>query len=270
MTVQPFFLDSAQGKRFHVLHASPTPRMTWLYIPPFGEEMNKSRRMITLLGQALVQCDQALLIPDLAGCGDSAGELREVTQDTWVQDIQQSCQWLIDRYPVPIGLWSLRSGSLTLFKFLEKTPAHHFSCILWQPVLNGAVFLNQFLRLKVAADMALGHKTLTQTLRQQLREGQPLEIAGYELPPPLADDWEHTDFTRSAPANGRYRWFERLTEATSPLPPSAIAAAQQWQAQGLDVQQQGFTGLPFWQTQEITECLPLIQQSLETLPHARD
>jgi hypothetical protein len=61
--------------------------------------------------------------------------------------------------------------------------------VLWQPATSGGVVLDQFLRLRVAADIvgAVEARETVGGLRQQLAAGHVLEVAGYPLSPALAN-----------------------------------------------------------------------------------
>ena len=70
-----------------------------LYIHPFAEEMNKSRRMAALQSRALAQAGYAVLQIDLLGCGDSSGDFGDATWQSWVSDVVLGCQWLRSQNP---------------------------------------------------------------------------------------------------------------------------------------------------------------------------
>jgi hypothetical protein len=46
-------------------------------VPPFAEEMNKSRRMIAEVGRRLEGSGVGMLLVDLFGTGDSEGEFAQ-------------------------------------------------------------------------------------------------------------------------------------------------------------------------------------------------
>ena len=77
------FIETEHGRLFCLLRTpAPAPgQKVVLVIPPFAEEMNKSRRMFTLLADALGQQDIALCVFDLFGTGDSSGDFADATLD---------------------------------------------------------------------------------------------------------------------------------------------------------------------------------------------
>jgi exosortase A-associated hydrolase 2 len=262
----PFYLQAGEGKRFCVLHAPlQTPSSAWLYVPPFGEEMNKSRRMVSLQAQALAVSGVAVLVMDLHGCGDSEGELRDTRWETWHDDLHLGLSWLSTRFPCPVGLWGLRLGALLALDFLGREGTS-LPCVLWQPVFNGSTFLTQFLRLRVAASMASGNtsRITTQMLREKLLQGEILEIGGYDLNPALSHALDHLHIVEPPPLP--IHWFELQGPQGLPAP-ATQRLLESWQARGAPVMLHSCAGEPFWQTQEITDCPDLLAQSTEQMAH---
>ena len=91
--MEALFIPAASGQRLLVHHpAQGSSRGGVVYVQPFAEEMNKSRRMATLQAQALAAQGWAVAMPDLAGCGDSSGEFAEARWDDWVDDVLLAVQ----------------------------------------------------------------------------------------------------------------------------------------------------------------------------------
>src|SRR5258705_9769402 len=77
ISVETFFLPLDNAKRFCISTIPSNgvePRGSVLYLPPFAEEMNKSRRMAALQARAFARIGWNVLQMDLFGCGDSSGE----------------------------------------------------------------------------------------------------------------------------------------------------------------------------------------------------
>ena len=155
MPCEAFFLPSAAGQRFALLY-TPEPatkqRGAVVYVHPFGEELNKSRRMAALQARAMASAGYSVLQIDLLGCGDSTGDFGDATWEAWLADVRLACAWLQERTAAPLWLWGLRSGCLLVNEAAQRMPTP-VKLLLWQPVLSGKQFLQQFLRLKVAAEM---------------------------------------------------------------------------------------------------------------------
>lgn len=270
MAAEALFIDvgaSAAGRRFamHHLPRGGKPAGLAIYVQPFAEEMNKSRRMAALQAAAMADAGWAVLLPDLLGCGDSAGDFGQASWDDWVDDVVQSCHWLKRQHgspSVPLCLWGLRSGCLLATeaaKHLESTALHF---LFWQPVLNGQVLLQQFLRLKLAGDLIGGMgKQAMESARQALASGQGVEVAGYRMSPGLAQGLS-TARLAPAPTPCQVDWFDVSSREDSPAAPAADSAAASWQAAGHLVRRHKVVGPSFWQTSEIEVCPDLIDKSM--------
>ena len=86
---------------------------------------------------------------DLFGCGDSSGEFRDARWDIWKHDLSVAKRWIENRTSSPTSLWGLRLGALLALDFAKSSGDSFDQIILWQPVINGESFLNQFLRLQI-------------------------------------------------------------------------------------------------------------------------
>ena len=188
MPATPFFLPTVRGQRFCLLHGgrhvSGVPVASILYIPPFAEELNRSRRMVALQCRALADAGFEVLQLDLGGCGDSAGHFADATWAGWVADVLAARDWLMARQQprtqtstanasapgapsADLWLWGLRAGCLLAADVVRQLSGHHShkladgaahpaNLLFWQPVTQGTLHLAQFLRLKVATDLVRG------------------------------------------------------------------------------------------------------------------
>ena len=85
---EPFFLPAAHGERFCIFHLPVgAARGGIVYLHPFAEEMNKSRRMAALQSRMLAARGFAVLQIDLFGCGDSSGDFGDARWEIWRQDV---------------------------------------------------------------------------------------------------------------------------------------------------------------------------------------
>ena len=269
---EPFFLPAAHGERFCIFHpATATERGSLVYVHPFAEEMNKSRRMAALQSRMLAASGIAVLQIDLLGCGDSSGELRDATWELWRHDVQLAVQWLAGRGRGHVGLWGLRLGALLALDAARDCDPAPAQFVLWQPVTSGEQFLTQFLRLRVATGMIASGvaSTSTQDLRNHLKAGTLLEIAGYDLTPALAASIDALKLAELAPRSARVNWLEVVAEAGRPLPPASRRIADAWSAGGVDVGTCTVAGDPFWNTVEVAECPALLEETTRVLGQAR-
>jgi exosortase A-associated hydrolase 2 len=231
-----------------------------VYVHPFAEEMNKSRRMAALSARSLSAAGFPVLMIDLYGCGDSGGDLADATWRAWVDDVIAAAQWLRERTGFDPTLWGLRAGCL-LAREAAQNLEYAPNLIFWQPVVSGAQHLQQFLRLRVAQHVAGGEgeaRIGTKELRAELESGATLEIAGYTLAPELALGLDAAELAPPRRAS-RVAWLEVSSSDPPELSPAGRLRMQAWQAAGQDVAEYAVAGLPFWQTQEIAECAALVE-----------
>lgn len=274
---EPFFLpvDGAKpGQRFCIFHPAKGDmvRGAVLYIHPFAEEMNKSRRMVAQQSRALADAGFAVMQIDLLGCGDSSGDFGDASWQDWVDDVVRGAQWLTQRVQAPLWLWGLRAGCL-----LAAAGSRHLSApcnfLFWAPTPAGKLQLQQFLRLKAAGDMlGGGAKGVTEGLRQQLSAGTAIEVAGYTISPSLAQGMERS--VLEPPLHGQsetgrsprqVEWFELSSRDDTNLSPAAQKTVDTWHKQGFAVRSHIVNGPAFWQTTEIEDVPALLGATLAAL-----
>ena len=255
--------------RFCLLYHPPADapsRGGMLFVHPFAEEMNRCRRMAALQARAFAEAGWTVLQIDLHGCGDSAGDFSEATWARWRDDVIESAAWLRQRCADRVGLWGLRAGAL-----LACEAATHvddvLQLVLWQPVLSGKQYLQQFLRLKAAAEMMASPgagRTGPRALRERLARGETVEIAGYSVGPDLASGLEAA--VLAPPRNAsRVAWLEVAATADAELTPAARSRIDQWRAAGHDVDARVVEGPLFWQTLNIAEAPRLIEATMSAV-----
>lgn len=264
---QPFFLERPLGQRFCIQHAPQgRPRGRVLFIHALAEEMNKSRRMAALQSRALAAAGFAVLQIDLLGCGDSSGDFGDASWSAWLDDLLAASTWLRAHGPAatPLWLWGHRHGCLLASELLARLdePA---GLLFWQPPAAGKNLLQQFLRLKLAGQMAegAGGSGAMGELKQALAAGETVDIAGYRLAPALAAGLEAAQLTPPATPTPAL-WFEVSPQAEAALPVTA-AAAERWRAAGCAPALSLVQGPAFWQTTEIEEAPALIEATTTAL-----
>lgn len=260
-----FFLPAAGGEQRLCLFHAPAgqPHSKLLYLHPFAEEMNKSRRMAALACRALAEAGHAVLQIDLRGCGDSSADFGDASWADWQADVRLGLAELDRRVPddAPLWLWSLRAGALLAAADWGR-PVNH---LFWQAMPSGKLALQQFLRLKLAAEMASGaSKGLMEQMKTELVAGRAVEVAGYALGAALASG---LDAARLAPAGtpGRVEWLELSTREDATLTPASEQAVKTWHDAGWAVRSQIVQGPSFWSTAEIELAPALIARSVEAL-----
>lgn len=263
---EPFFLKADFGERFclyHLPHTARKCRGGLIYVHPFGDEMNKARRMAAIQARAFAAMGFGVLQIDLFGCGDSSGEFADARWNIWKQDLAMARNWLEYRVAAPVSLWGLRLGALLALDFARSSDSTIDQIILWQPVISGESFLTQFLRLRLANEMLsvdadTEKATGTNAMRIFLKAGNMLEVAGYELAPDLAAAIDTFKAAELIVTKSPIHWFEIVAEPGRPMIPAGAKVISVWKQQKVDLHLHLVSCLPFWATQEISECVELV------------
>lgn len=270
MPPEAFFLPMAnpgRGNRFCLFHppGRAAARGAVVYVHPFAEEMNKSRRMAALQSRALCEAGYAVLQIDLLGCGDSSGDFGDATWQGWVADVVEASQWLHRHTAAPLWLWGLRSGCLVAAEAARDID-RPCDFLFWQAPGNGRGLLQQFLRVKVAGNLLEGKsKGVMDGLRQRLAAGSPVDVAGYCLAPALAAGLDAATLMPLKQHSGRLEWLELSAKADASPSPASERTLSLWRDAGFAVTARVVRGPAFWQTTEIEDAPALIEASVVAL-----
>lgn len=238
-----------------------------LVVPPFAEEMNKSRRAIAQLADGLATCGIATVLPDLGGTGDSDGEFCDADWDAWRRDIVATAAWA-DAEGWPVGaMLGIRLGCVLAAEAVREMPGPISHTVFWAPILDGRAYLTQFLRLRVAATMVSdGPAETTSSLRSRMTAGDALEVAGYALGPRLAQQIDHIRLADAiSPALGELCWMEVTRTDPPTMPEAAGRAIDKARASAARISPLAVAGEPFWASTEIVVNRHLVDGTIATL-----
>lgn len=261
--MKPFYLPDHSGSLFCIYFPPVTGEVkrAILHVPAFAEEMNKSRHMVALQAREFANQGYAVLVLDLFGTGDSAGEFGDATWEIWLQNIATAIEWLKQQGAQTITLWGLRTGALLAMDFACRGQPKIDHLLCWQPVLSGETFITQFLRLRIAAAIMDSNapKEKTSDLKRQLLEGQAIEVAGYCLNPDLikpllslrADSMPLQDLKKIA-------IFEVVANEETQVSMGNSQFLTKLQENAIEASLTKVVGDAFWSTQEITAAPDLI------------
>ena len=253
--VSGHFVDGQAGPIYVLLRrpAVNAVRGCVVVVPPFAEEMNKCRRMVATTANELAAQGISSVMPDLYGTGDSGGDFVEASWDVWCGDIARTAAWAQAQGHPVTGVLAIRLGcALAVDCVAEGVLAPVERAVLWQPVLDGDRFLMQFLRLRVAASLMEDRKESLGELRESLRGGRALEIAGYTLPPQLATQLSMISCeSRLQALATQLHWMEVVRNLGAELPVSSSRPVELARAAGGAVLVSKFEGEPFWSSTEI-------------------
>ena len=266
----PTFLDSPQGRIF-VIHRIPRSlkiRSGVVLVPPFAEELNRSRRMLTLLADALAEGGHHVMLPDFYGTGDSEGEFSEASWSGWLDQLvhcfaSMQSDYGISRY----SLVAVRTGALLVADCLQRLPPSLGKLVFWLPVIDGDVYLNQFLRLRLASNMLAGDERVnTQSLKQLLADGEVVEVAGYALTSAVADGLLNSSLKRiDVSSLPETCWIDLVARegVAPPLPNRNLI--ETWDEAEVNVQHRAVAGELFWNSAEIIENPELVSRTVDFL-----
>jgi exosortase A-associated hydrolase 2 len=232
--------------------------------------MNKSRRMLTLVGRELAARGLAVVLPDLTGTGDSDGEFRDADSEAWRGDLAATARWSAAQgWPVA-ALLGVRTGCLFGAQAARELSAPLTTSVFWQPVTDGERFLTQFLRLRVAASMMGGGGESAAGLRARLAGGEPLEVSGYLLSPRLAEQVAALSLTDVAGIGlGHVHRMEVVRSAGSAIAAESQRAVDSMRAGGLSVATCTVQSEPFWSSTEIVTVPEMISRTVDALVAAQ-
>lgn len=263
----PFYLPVGSREIFCLHHAPAQAAVGALvYVPPFAEEMNKSRRMAALQSRALVARGWHVLQIDPSGTGDSGGDFSDATWDGWLEDVEAARRWLFSQSGFEPWLWGLRLGGLLASMSLSQRPEPGVGLVLWQPVVSGRQHLQQFLRLKAGSawlGQEPGGDSRSADPLDGLRAGEKIEVAGYLLSPSLALPMAAAELQLSKHLL-RVVWLE-----VSPRPDAGLATTSQRLLSALpasaEVRASVVAGPSFWRAQEIEVAPELVRATCDAL-----
>ena len=243
-----FFFPASDGCRLlGFLHRPVRERRRTgiIYCHPFAEEKNCSHVVAVRAARHFARLGYAVLRFDFRGCGDSEGELDEVSLRDWRTDLTAAIDVLRQRGDVEsVILWGLRTGAgLALLEAAQRCDVA--ALLLWQPVLDFGEYMHRFLRQRVGSALAANEAVENvASLRKQLQSGRSVEVFGYPISPRLYADFDETGDApfRAAPA---VRTF-MATVSSMDRPPFKLArfAAQHEQDGSIHFEHVGEE--PFW------------------------
>ncbi|MBL4584189.1 MAG: hydrolase 2, exosortase A system-associated [Pseudomonadales bacterium] len=266
------YYPAVQPARTDVAQQNISNKKAVVFIPPFAEEMNKSRHLISSQARSLADAGVSSLIVDLYGTGDSSADFSEARWRIWVDDVRQSIEWLQNKEYSEISCICLRLGGLLALDVAASTAIPIEKIVWWQPVLNGEMHLRQFLRLRSAQGMiSSNHSTTenTQELYDRMVAGELLEIGGYDLHPDMGGtmiEKQANSFVASPSCmNLKFDIIELVSSEGKQSSLPSVNLVRQLQAAGHKAKSHAVIGEHFWNAREIHLNQALIQTTTSVL-----
>lgn len=263
VTVEGQYVSGIAGL-VHLVQISPVTarRGAVLLVPPFAEEMNKSRRMMRLLAGELAEAGYKVILPDLYGTGDSYGHFIEANWDTWTSDLETAISATGVHQSEVAGIVGIRLGALLALDAVCKGIIGADRLIFWNPIPNGKAFLDAFLRLRSMASMMGGsdERESISDLRTLLHSEGEVEVAGYRLSADLAGRIDSMDLLDLAPRAGLpVQWLEVAQSEQTSLSYGPSKKIDQLVKLGVEIDAQAVHGPQFWTTTETTTAPALLE-----------
>ncbi|MET0106721.1 MAG: hydrolase 1, exosortase A system-associated [Sedimenticola sp.] len=258
-----YFVSGCKGPfRITLFLPDSQPKGWVVCFPPFAEEMNKCRGMMSAQARALTAVDLAVVVPDLFGTGDSSGDFGDADWSTWKTDMVNLVESIYQQGHQHVFLWGIRLGCLLALDVSNSVSRRIKRIIFWHPLPNGQQAMTQFLRLRMAAGMMEGNQEKVSDLRRQLLEDNSVEVAGYDLSTGLTNAIDGLSMASLAPENvNALTWFEISSSSEKPLSPIARKVIDTWHQAKVAVDSRKVLGDFFWATQEITMVPDLISET---------
>ena len=245
------------------------PRAHVVYLPPFGEEMNRCRSLVAAQARQFARDGLSCSVLDFFGTGESQGELCDASLPIWRQNIDDLLVQLMQRHECPVYLWGCRLGALLALDYLSIKPGASNKLLLWQPVPSGSSFVTQLLRQRSASLMQKGEKTdSADEMKRQLAAGETFEVAGYRLGGELMSAINQLEVASMLQGSGldndsKVFWFEHTAEDGGQPAAKSRRIIGDIQEAGAGIEVITFTGDPVWQLNKRAACDDLLHKTRE-------
>lgn len=194
-TTEYQYIQASQKSQIFLAHylpaghkARPDKAKAIILVPPFAEEMNRSKRMYVLCARLLANAGLHVICFDYSGTGDSSGEWGEFSYQDWVNDLKTVYDYAL-KTTSDVDFIALRFGALLLTDAILGKFVSANKCIFWDPLESGEVLTRQLVRIKIAAAMADNSKKITsQEVMQSMYDIGHLESGGYHITQSMFDE----------------------------------------------------------------------------------
>lgn len=153
--IEPFFINNQLFACYHPPGDAASRRLV-VICPPLFDEYRRTYKALAELATALAQAGLHVLRFDYEGTGDSMGELRSVSAETWLENIHQVVEeGLALSGAEKVSLVGVRLGA-TLAANCRHSAIDAY--VLWDPFSDGKAFLAQLEEIK--AEIKKEHRQL--------------------------------------------------------------------------------------------------------------
>ena len=137
---------------FHEAAPGAHGRGSALLCNPFGQEAVRTHRLYRVLAERLARNGMHVMRFDYFGTGDSMGDDTQGEIDGWVRDTQAASAELARRCGNTSQVWvGARLGATLALLAAERIPNPPVHLVMWEPVVDGAAYLQELAHATVAA-----------------------------------------------------------------------------------------------------------------------
>jgi len=191
------FFSNRSGKRLYFCaHCSGEGEIGWIFCNPILEEKIFTHSIYVSLARRLAAAGHSVLRFDYTGDGDSDDSEIGVDTDTWVDDISDAAKFAASHFRITRpNLFGVRfGGSLAC---AAATAADARRVLAWEPVVNGANYVQELLMLNLTGQLAAFGRVMEdrRALRARIATGQTVNVWGHELMRRTVESLERFDLT---------------------------------------------------------------------------
>jgi exosortase A-associated hydrolase 2 len=186
----PVFFESGGHSLFGVLHrpaGGGAERPAFVFCHPLAEEKLWSHRVFVSFARTLAESGYPVLRFDFTGNGDSEGNFSELSITTFKTDLHRAIEEAKRLTGAPsVSLLGLRFGA-TIATLVAEETAGIQHLILWAPITDGELYLQELLRINLMTQMTT-YKVVRQErpeLVAAMQQGHTVNVDGYEMGWPL-------------------------------------------------------------------------------------
>lgn len=192
----PLYFGRPERRLFGIYTpASASARKTRAFVlcPPWGQEHLRAHRSMRQLALRLSAAGLHVLRFDYFGTGDSAGDMTDAELPGWEADIGMAIEEAMDMAGAQrVGLIGLRLGATLAARVCDRRRRQIESLVLWDPVVEGATFVDEL--------MALDAASFGRTGPRQRPQGRPgLQLLGFPVAPTMLEQMKQADLLPLVP-----------------------------------------------------------------------
>lgn len=235
-----------------------------IFVPPFAEEMNRSKRMYVLCSRLLANAGVHAICFDFAGTGDSSGEWGEYRLTDWKANLTDTYNY-VRRFSTKTSFVTLRDSALIAFELIKHANIKIERCVLWYPIDNREALIRQLIRMKIAAAMASDLKKITsKEVLSGIEQSGFLEVGGYHVRSYLLDEFRQQNVTNHIQAvldRTHVHWMTTGKKQTSPHLPVCLSKLNLSEPQQTHMHLHQVEDVKFWMQQEVTISPKLLRET---------